>query len=147
MKLNGIEQYICNVKRTVSPKLINKLVNKMTMMSEFDAKNIKALITYINKEAPDMNIPNEVIPLLAEVMIQTTEVEKNLIELMNTNLARNLTQLKEGKFKIERYSVEHLTTLDKIMKVIKSIFTKQDEVIQLNAQAQDFTLGPQDTRH
>jgi hypothetical protein len=133
--LDDQTRQIAEIKAAVSPELINKLVNKMTLMDKLDAKNLKALITYINTQEPKYNIPNQVIPLLAEVIDQTLKTETNLSKLLSSSLVGTLNSVKGGEFKIEKYETQKLTIWQKIKEALFHIYTTNvNEQAETNSQ-------------
>jgi len=137
------KQQIADIKSAVSPELINKLVNKMTLMEKLDTKNLKALITYINTQEPKYNIPNQVIPLLAEVISQTLKTETHLNKLLNSSLVNTLNSVKNGEFKIEKYQTEKLTIWQKIKQALFHIYTSNIEEKAETDSERPFQSSPQ----
>jgi len=134
IKVNDTTQYIATVKEAVSPTLINKLVNKVVMMKNVDDVNIRSLITFIQKESPELNIPNQVIPLLAEVLYQTLQSEKNISALLQSNLTKTLNSFKSGDYKLEQYQAPEYTQWARIKNYIKSIFFTVPTTHDVNAE-------------
>jgi hypothetical protein len=132
---NQAEQ-IAEITSAASPELINKLVNKITLMDHIDARNLKALITFINTQEPKYNIPNQVIPLLAEVISQTLSTETQLSSLLSSSLVNTLNSVKNGEFKIERYETQKLSIWQKIKQALFHIYTGDIE------ERADTTLNP-----
>jgi hypothetical protein len=121
------KQQIAEITSVASPELINKLVNKMTLMDKLDNKNLKALITYVNTQEPKYSIPKQVIPLLAEVINQTLTTETQLNSLLSSSLVSTLNSVKNGEFKIEKYETQKLTTWQKIKQALFHIYTTNIE--------------------
>jgi uncharacterized protein YqfB (UPF0267 family) len=131
-KKNDLTDYIATIDKAVSPKLINKLTNKMVMMQNLDLTNIKSLISFIQKEDPSLNIPNQVIPLLAKVMQETLTTEQNIATIMESNLFTTLNQFKNGEYKLEKYEVTKETAFTKIKKFLTSLFYTPVKVQEVN---------------
>jgi hypothetical protein len=133
MKKDDLTEYIATIDKAVNPKLINKLTNKMILAQKLDVTTIKSLISYIQKEDPSLNIPNQVIPLLAKVMQETLRTEKNIATLMTSSLSQTLQDFKNGEYKLERYEIEKLTIFDKIKRAITELFYTPTKIIETNA--------------
>lgn len=134
IKVNDTTQYIATIKEAVSPTLINKLVNKIVMMKNVDDVSIRSLITFIQKENPELNIPNQVIPLLAEVLYQTLQTEKNISALLQSNLTKTLNSFKSGEYKLEKYQTPEYTQWARIKMYIRSIFYTVPKTYDVNAE-------------
>jgi hypothetical protein len=137
------KQQIAEITSVASPELINKLVNKMTLMDKLDNKNLKALITYVNTQEPKYSIPKQVIPLLAEVINQTLTTETQLNSLLSSSLVSTLNNVKNGEFKIEKYETQKLTTWQKIKQALFHIYTTNIEEKAETNPATPFQSSPQ----
>lgn len=140
LQIKNQEEQIAEIKAAASPELINKLVNKITIMEKLDNKNIKALITFINTQEPKYSIPYQVIPLLAEVINQTLTTETQLNALLSSSLVNTLNSVKNGEYKIEKYETLQLTTWQKIKQALFHIY-KTD--IEEEAATSPFPNRPQ----
>jgi hypothetical protein len=145
--LEDQQQEIADITAAVSPELINKLVNKMTLMDKLDSKNLKALITYINTQEPKYNIPNQVIPLLAEVINQTLKTETNIAKLLNSSLVGTLNSIKDGEFKIEKYETQKLTIWQRIKAALFHIYTTNIEEQAEMSSENPFQSRPQGSKN
>lgn len=127
IQIKDQKEQIAQITSVASPELINRLVNKITLMDKLDTRNLKALITYINTQEPKYNIPNQVIPLLAEVISQTLTTETQLNSLLNSSLVQTLNSVKNGEFKIEKYETKTLTIWQRIKQALFHIYTTNIE--------------------
>jgi len=137
-------QYIAAIKEVVDPILVNKLVNKICMMTTFDKLSLKSLITYVNQQAPKYSIPQQVIPLLAEVLRQSLQAEAQMDALLQSDLVTTLNQIKGGEFKIEQYELPKITSYQKIVKALKHLFYHEKPINEQRAStsAQNFQSCP-----
>lgn len=109
---------------------------------ELDVVTMKSLIKYINSNAPDLDIPNQVIPLLADILMRTFTAEKRLGALMQSSLIKNMQAFRNGEYKIEEYKEPNYNIFEKIWRWLTALWRDKEVDVKLQTSPQDFRARP-----
>jgi len=141
-QIDDITDFIYSVPKVVNPQLINKLTARIMSEPELDTVTMKSLIKYINSNAPDLDIPNQVIPLLADILMRTFTAEKRLGALMQSSLIRNMQAFRNGEYKIEEYKEPNYNIFEKIWRWLTALWRDKEVDVKLQSSPQDFRARP-----
>jgi hypothetical protein len=142
-KIDDMTKEINTITTVVNPLLINKLTARIMTEPELDAMTMKALIKFINSSAPELDIPTQVIPLLARVLMHVFDSEKRLGSIMASSLVRNINDFRKGEYKIEEYKEPTYAWYEKLWRWLTTLWRMKEKDIQLSSGPQDFTPAQQ----
>jgi hypothetical protein len=142
-KIDDMTKEINTITTVVNPLLINKLTARIMTEPELDAITMKGLIKFINSSAPELDIPSQVIPLLARVLMHVFDSEKRLGSIMASSLVRNINDFRKGEYKIEEYKEPNYAWYEKLWRWLTTLWRMKEKDIQLLTGPQDFTPAQQ----
>jgi hypothetical protein len=94
--------YIADLKRIIKPSLITKIQVKIMNLEKIDKPNVKSLITFIQREEPELNINTEVLPLLATIIRDTLQSESSINAVLSSNITEAVNYIKNNDGNMKR---------------------------------------------
>lgn len=138
-----------NIEHVENVDLKNKVVNRIIQLEKIDKNSIKSIISYINREVPDKDMTQYVLPLIAKCLEISLSSEMNINYTLKTNLTKQLNFFKNNDCEIRNSNKDTLfgRILEYLYQQIDSIvdyFSMNTIVPVGNMNPQQFTGGFKD---
>jgi len=94
-----IADEVCYLKSVtkVEQSLVNKVTCKLLNYKTLGVNEIKAMVTYINREQPEWDIMEIVLPLLMTIIRNTAQAEQFIRNIQFTQAYNTINTLREAK--------------------------------------------------
>jgi hypothetical protein len=120
----------------ISKEIINKLRTKMILMEKIDKVSLKSLIAYVQREVPDLDIVEQIVPLLATLIRDTMQVEKQLEQLVKSSLLHETQSIKDNKYELKYESNSFVSRL--ITKIRNIVTLSSEEMVNPSLKPKGF---------
>jgi hypothetical protein len=110
--------------QNVPQEVVDKARLKLIQLEKIDTKSLRGFLSYLNKELPNYNIFEHIIPLAARLIKDTMESEIKIKSIMSSKLIKMVNDIKDEKMKLV-YQSE--STICKVYRLLRNIFTFTNE--------------------
>jgi hypothetical protein len=70
----------------------------MLLLPSLDTSGFKGIITYINREKPDLDMIDHILPILTFAIEKLATMETGILFLSKSKLTLNINDIKSGKY-------------------------------------------------
>jgi hypothetical protein len=127
--------------KKIDPKLISRATVKLLNMPKIDKENLITIINFINKDAPELQINDAVIPLVARLLDDLLSAEKKIYVLNKWKTTDLINKFKSNEVKIKPESlwdaIKNKCAAEYIELKIKDILKINEQYDEMNP-LQDF---------
>lgn len=78
--------------------LLNRIMTKLLLLPQLDAVGIRGIITYINREQPNLDMTDHVLPMLTFTLKKLATMETGILLLTHSKITENINDMKSGKY-------------------------------------------------
>jgi hypothetical protein len=79
-------------------QLLSKIIAKMLLLPSLDAAGFKGIITYINREKPELDMVDHVLPILTFAIQKLATMETGVLFLTKSKLTNTINDIKNNKY-------------------------------------------------
>jgi hypothetical protein len=94
--------YIADLKSIIDASLISKIQVKILNMEKIEKTTVKSLVTFIQRELPELNVNTEILPLIATIIKDSLQSESSINALLSSNITEAVNYIKNNDGNMKR---------------------------------------------
>lgn len=122
----------------VDQELINRIITKLITAPKIDRQVLSSIINFVNREKPQYNIIDHIIPLIMFSVSEAAKTELTLTSILNTVSASLINESKNGTLKITAQSLKQAWNMKQLWDYIIMTIKSPLNIVNQTDLSQDF---------